>query len=188
MKTKLTLAALLLFAAASVFAQKGDYTKEAGYVDLSWLSSYSTGDKGTEMIVEQGMLKMLAKMATEKSDELAKQFGELKLVRLNSFGVTDENIKAIEDKMGSIDKDLLGKDWDRIVRTKSANDILNIYVKTAGSDRFLGILVTNINLKNKMASFVNVVGNIDPALIGKLSKGMNIPQLGNLRKGTDGKQ
>jgi hypothetical protein len=187
MKTKLTLAALLLFAAASVFAQKGDYTKDPGYIDLNWLSSYTSGDKGTEMIVEQGMLKMLGKMAAEKSDELAKQFGELKLVRLNSFGVSDDNIKAIEEKINAIDKELIGKDWDRLVHTKSGKDYANIYVKTSGSDRFLGIVAISLNYTHKMASFVNVVGNIDPALIGKLAKGMNIPQLGKLRKDADSK-
>lgn len=182
MKTKITFIALFLFSSALLFAQKADYSKDPGYLDLSSLSSFATGDKGSEIIVEQGLLKMLAKMAGEKNDEISRQMGELKLVRLNSFEVSEENIKAIENKIASIDKELLGKDWDRIARTKSDNEYANIYVKTAGSDRFLGIVITSMNSKIKRASFINVVGNIDPAVIGKLAKDLNIPQLGKIRK------
>lgn len=179
MKKTAVVMMVLMFASASIFAQKTDYSKDPGYLDLSWTSAYS-GEKGSEILVEQGLLKMLAKMAKEQSADLVKQLENLKLVRMNSFPVTDENAKQVESKINSIDKDLLGRDWERIARTKSNNEIRNIYVKTSGSEKFLGIVITTLNTKLKGASFVNVVGEIDPELIGKLAKGLNIPQLGHL--------
>ncbi len=177
-KTGIVLA-VMLFASISIFAQKADYSKDPGYVDLSWTSAY-TGEKGSEILVEQGLLKMLAKMAKEQSADLVKQLENLKLVRMNSFPLNDENTKQVEGKINAIDKDLLGRDWERIARTKSNEETRNIYVKTSGSEKFLGIVVTTMNTKVKSASFINVVGEIDPEVIGKLAKGLNIPQLGGI--------
>lgn len=168
--------------AVTLFAQKADYSKEPGYVDFGSLASFSSGDKGQEVIVEQGLFKMLAKMAGEENKEMAQQLSALKLVRFNAFDIEEGNENAIENKVASIDKDLLNKNWDRIVRTKSDNEYLNIYVKTAGTEKFLGIVLTSINSKTKKASFINVVGDIDPELIGKLAKDLNMPELAKMRK------
>jgi hypothetical protein len=183
MKKLIKYFAVMFLCAAALFAQKADYSKDPGYLDLSSLSAFTSGDKGQEIIVEQGLFTMLAKMAKENNDALAQQLSQLKLVRLNSFDVEDSNEKAVEEKMISIDKDLLNKNWDRIVRTKSNNEYTNIYVKTSGTDKFLGIVLTSINNKTKKASFVNVVGDINPELIGKLAKNLNIPELAKMGKG-----
>jgi hypothetical protein len=174
---------IILFSALTISAQKADYSGYPGYLELKDLASFAKGDKGTEIIVEAGMFKMLAKMAGNNNEELVKQLGELKLVRLNSFEVDASNLKAVENTIASIDKDLLGKKWDRIVRIKSDNEHTNIYVKTSGTEKFQGIVIASINNKTEMASFVNVVGEISPELIGKLAKDFNIPQLGRIHKG-----
>jgi hypothetical protein len=174
---------IFIITAVNISAQKADYSKEQGFYDLSAVTSLAKGDKGTEILVEAGMLKMLAKMTNEKNEEIAKQLGELKLVRLNSFEVNDSNIKAVEDKIALIDKELTGKNWDRLARMKGENEFYNIYVKTAGTEKFQGIVITSINGKAQMAAFVNVVGDIYPEIIGKLAKNFNIPQLGNIHKG-----
>jgi hypothetical protein len=175
--------AVLLLSAVTLFAQKEDYSKNPGYLDFGSLASFASGDKGQEVIVEQGLFKMLAKMAGEENKEIAQQLSALKLVRFNSFDVEAGNVNAIENKIASIDKDLLGKNWDRIVRTKSVNEYMNIYIKTAGTEKFLGVVLTSINSKTKKASFINVVGDIDPELIGKLAKDLNIPELAKVRRG-----
>ena len=181
MKKTITFFAFVFLSAVTLFAQKADYTKEPGYLDLSGLSAFMSTDKGSEIVVEEGLLKMLSKMAGEKNDDLAKQLSELKLVRMNSFDVEEKNIKEVENKIASIDKELLGRNWDRIARTKSGNEFANVYVKMSGTEKFLGIVITSINSKTNKASFINVVGNIYPEVIGKLAKNLNIPQLGKIR-------
>lgn len=181
---KITICLLVvLFTSLGTFAQKADYSKEQGFYDLSSISSLAKGDKGTEILVEGGMLKMLAKMAGEKNEDMAKQLSELKLVRLTSFETDESNIKAVENKIASIDKELKDKNWERLARMKGEEEYYNIYVKTSGTEKFLGIVITSINSRAKMAAFINVVGEIDPELIGKLAKNFNIPQLGKIRKG-----
>lgn len=175
--------AVLLLSAVTLFAQKADYSKDPGYIDLSSLKAFTSGDNGQEVIVEQGLFKMLAKMAKENNDELAQQLNLLKLVRFNSFDVESSNMNAVENKIASIDKELLGKSWDRIAHMKSDKEHSNIYVKTSGTDQFLGIVLTSINIKTGKASFINVVGDINPELIGKLAKNLNIPELAKMRRG-----
>lgn len=183
MKRIIICAVLVLFSGLNMLAQKDDYSKYPGYVDLKDIASYAKGDKGTEIIVEAGMFKMLAKMAGENDKDLSEQLGNLKLVRLNSFEIDESTVKSIENKMASMDKELTGKNWDRIARMKSEIEYTNIYVKTSATDKFLGIVVTSINSHSQTASFVNVVGEINPEVIGKLAKNLNIPHLGKISKG-----
>ncbi len=183
MKRLISCTVIILFMGLNIFAQKADYSKDPGFFDIKDLTSFAKGDKGTEIVVEAGMFKMLAKMAGEKNEDIAKQLGDLKLVRLNSFEIDESNIKSVEDKIASIDKELTGKNWDRLVRMKGGDEYYNIYVKTAGTEKFQGIVITSINSKTNMAAFINVVGDINPELIGKLAKDFNIPQLGRIHRG-----
>jgi len=183
MKRKIFILFFLLLTAAGVSAQKNDYTKDPGYFDFSAITSFMSGDKGSEIMVEEPLLKMLAKMSGDKDDELSRQFSELKLIRLNSFNIEEKDAENVENKIASIDKELTAKNWDRIVRTKSDSEYTNIYVKTSGSEKFLGIVVTSINHKTKNVSVINVVGSIYPELIGKIAKDFNLPQMDKIKKG-----
>ncbi|MGE5429571.1 MAG: DUF4252 domain-containing protein [Syntrophomonadaceae bacterium] len=174
------LISVLIFCAAVLysnsFAQNTDYKKEAGYIEFGDLSSLETGDNVTEVLLDEKLLKLAAGVSKKDNQELKNLLGGLKLVKVNSFGVSSKNESRIISKMNSLDADLTGKNWDRIVKTRENGATTNVYIKTNGGNNVVGLVVTTLSTKGE-ASFINIVGKIDLETISNLSDNFSIPSL-----------
>jgi hypothetical protein len=73
----------------------------------------------------------------------------------------------------------LNSDWKRIVRTRSSEEIANVYIRLNDNKQIVGLVVTSVE-QGGDAAFVNIVGNIDLATIGKLGKKFHIPSLDSI--------
>jgi len=173
---------LFLITAFSIFAQKKDYSNEPGYVNFGNFDEFEQGDEVAEVVIEQHLLQMVAKLAGNKDKEMSSLLSGLKLIKINSFEVTKKNKNKILSIIKSVDKKLMDKNWDRIVRVKTKTSVANIYIKTIDDNKIEGLVVTNIDFDGE-ASFVNIVGNIDLDSIGKLSEKFNIPDLDKIGRG-----
>lgn len=177
--TKIYIASLCVLLSFSVYAQKKDYSKEPGYVNFGNLSQYETDDSGTEVYLEDHLLKMVSKMSKKDDPAVAKLIEGLKLVRVNEFKVNKNNEAKIENKIEALDKELNSARWDRIVKSKNKGEIANVYIKTTSDEKICGLVVIAFN-KGKDVAFVNIVGNIDLEAIGSLSDKFDIPGIGDL--------
>lgn len=189
--------ALILFTIVSAFPQdKTDYSNMPGYVDFGNLAKFMTGDKVTEINLDANMLKMLSNIGSEDSSGFKSLVGGLKLIKVNSFGINDANEKEIMQKIGSIDQQLSGKNWQRIIKVKDKGEYTNVYILPSSDyEDFLGLVVASIDNKGKHgagreATFVNIVGKINMSQLGKLGSKFNIPSLGKMKKekGSGGKK
>lgn len=162
-------------------AQNTDYKKEPGYVEFGDLSSLESGDDVTEVLLDERLLKLASGFSKEDSPELKNLLSGLKLVKVNSFGISDKNEERVMGKMKSLDKELTGNNWNRIVKTREHGANTNVYIKTNGGNGVVGLVVTNLNPRGRspkgVASFINIVGNINMETISKLSENFNIPSL-----------
>ena len=173
MKTLKTLVVMLFVMSMGLFAQqKGDYSKEAGYFDYSKFLPAKIGEPTTEVNLEEPLLKMAGKVAEDKKEDVGNMISALKLVKVNEYELNQEQYSEMEGSLESIDKNLLAKLWDRIIKTKSKNDFTNVYVKSGSDGKFMGLVVTSLN-KNGKATFVNIVGRIDLETIKQLSEQFN---------------
>ena len=173
MKSLKTLVAFIFVMSVSLFAQqKGDYSKEVGYFDYSKFLPAKIGEPTTEVNLEEPLLKMAGKMAEDKKEDVGNMISALKLVKVNEFEIGQQEHSEMESAIESMDKDLLAKQWDRIIKTKSKNDFTNVYVKSGSDGKFMGLVVTSLN-KNGKATFVNIVGRIDLETIKQLSEQFN---------------
>jgi len=180
MKTLINLVAILLFiSAANLFAQETDYSKYAGFANFGDLEALEDGEMVTEILIEEKLLRMVAKF-TNDDEELSDLIGGLKLIKVNTFEVTPSNSEGLINRAKSIDKDLIAKKWDRIVKTKSKGEVANVYIKTAGDDEFVGITVVSID-EGGEAAFVNIVGSINMDTLGKLGQKFDIPGLDDIQ-------
>jgi hypothetical protein len=156
-------------------AQERDYSKDPGYVDFGDLTRFEKDDNITEIYLDEGLLGMVSKMS---NDEDSKFIGGLKLIRVNVFQVDSLNHKSVRNKINEIDKGLMAKKWNRIVRTKSKNEVVNVYIKQEANKRISGLVVTTIEEKGE-AAFINIVGEINLEDMGKLGARFNIPSISN---------
>jgi hypothetical protein len=180
---------LMLIALNTYPQDKTDYTKYPGYVDFGSISKYMTGDNVTEVNLDANLLQMLSKMGGEKDTSFKSVVSGLKLIRVNSFGINASNENEVKDVISSVDKSLMSKNWQRIVKVKENGEYTNVYVLPSSDyENFLGLCVTSIDSKKKKdkeraeATFVNIVGNINMSQLGKLGDKFNFPAMNKMMK------
>lgn len=177
---KFSIAAIVFFSVL-LCAQSDEVKKMPGYFEFGNLASLDSGDEGTEVLIEEYLLKMVAKMSRREDKDLSALLEGLKLVKVNTFSVTDENEKDIKDKVKSIQTSLTRNNWDRIVRVREKGQDMNVYLKSDKQNKIDGLVVAGLG-ENKEAIFINIVGNIDLETIGKLGDKFDIPSLGDINK------
>jgi hypothetical protein len=171
---------LIALFAVTLFAQSNDVTNEPGYVDFGDLAQFESTTGVTEVILDEDLLSILAQISTDEDPNVMAILEGLKLVKANVFEVSDETQSGLESRINSIDSRLSGTDWKRIVKTKSEDEIANVYIKHNNNKQIIGLVVTSMESSGE-AAFVNIVGTIDLATIGKLGKQFNIPQLKGMK-------
>ncbi len=179
MKNKIFFAAVLFFT-ATLFAQKFDYSKEAGYVDFGNLSVFENSETVTEVLIEKNLLNMVAKMSKSEEPDLFKLLAGLKLIKVNVYEVDSLTFTKAADKVEKLSNELSSDGWDRLVRTKGKNENASVLIKTQGENNIVGLVVMSVD-KNGEATFVNIVGKIDLETIGSLSGKFDIPELNNIK-------
>lgn len=175
------LTVLLFLFALSLTAQQKDFTKEPGYVDFGELAEFETGEAVTEVYIDETLLQMVAKMTKEKEPEMADLLNGLKLVKVNSYEISDENETEILNRMESIAQKLNGTKWQRMVKRKAKDETVYVFVRTGNTEKFTGLVVLAFD-KPGEAAFINIVGDIDLASIGKLSNKFDIPALNKMNE------
>ena len=185
--TKIVLVLLFGFVLLNTSAQQKDYSNEPGYVDFGDLSGLDDGEAVTEVFIEENLLKMVAKLAKNEEPQISELINGLKLIKVNTYEITDNNEKMILKKMEDINKKLEGEKWQRIVRRRAKDENAYVYVKADGSDKFIGLVVLAMDRPGE-AAFVNIVGDIDLETIGKLTDKFDIPALGKVKEKDDDKK
>ena len=179
MKSIKTIAAIIVIFTLNLFAQTGDVTKEPGYVDFGDLTQFEKSTAVTEVILDEDLLSTLAEISTDEDPNVMEILKGLKLVKANVFEVNEDNQAGLEARVNNIDSRLINSNWKRIVRTRSNDEIANIYIKRNNNKEIVGLTVTTVQ-KNDEAAFVNIVGKINLASIGRIGKQFNIPHLNDV--------
>jgi len=178
-KIKIIIATVALLS-INVLAQSTDVTKEPGYVDFGDFTVFENSTKVTEVILDEDLLSVLATMSNESDPNIMSILNGIKLVKANVYEISDENKDLLRKRINEIDSKLTNSNWKRIVKTRSEEEMANVYIKLNNNKKIVGLAVTNFE-KGGEAAFVNIVGNIDLATIGKLGKKFGIPHLGDVK-------
>ena len=185
MKKKLLLMSVILGLSFSTgFAQKNDYSNYKGFIDFGNLEQFETGEEVTEVLIEEHLIRMVAKLATNEEPELSSVLDGIKLIKVHTFEVSEKNASELSSKVKKIDKTLMNDGWDRIVRTKSKHEVTNVYILTNNEEKIEGLVVAGFE-NDGDATFVNIVGDINLETIGELSSKFDIPSIGSIHEKKD---
>jgi len=182
-KLKIIIATVTLIS-INIFSQSTDVTKEPGYVDFGDFTAFENSTKVTEVILDEDLLSVLASMSDENDPNIMSILNGIKLVKANVYEISDDNKDLLKKRINEVDSKLSNTKWKRIVKTRSEDEIANVYIKLNGDKKIVGLAVTNFE-KDGEAAFVNIVGNIDLATIGNLGKKFGIPQLESVKHDGD---
>ena len=185
MKKKLLLMSVIIGLSFSTgFAQKNDYSNYKGFIDFVNLEQFETGEEVTEVLVEEHLIRMVAKLATNEEPELSSVLEGIKLIKVHTFEISEKNASELSSKVKEIDKTLMNNGWDRIVRTKSKDEVTNVYILTNNEEKIEGLVVAGFE-NDGDATFVNIVGDINLETIGELSSKFDIPTIGSIHEKKD---
>ncbi|MCF3648330.1 DUF4252 domain-containing protein [Synoicihabitans lomoniglobus] len=171
---KITAAATI----AAVFASSA-FAASPGWVDFGKFDA-EAGEQYVEVDINPALLRLAAAFTKNQEPEVADLLRSLERVRVNVFGVNDENRGSIVTRINSVRDDLDAQGWTRVVtvREKSGDDVA-VFLKESSGDSIHGVVVTVIG-KNGEAVLVNIVGDVALDQIAALGESLDIDPLREL--------
>jgi len=170
---------------APVQAQEDKEIREhPGYVDFEDIEIPGDAEETVEIYVRGPLLKLVAQATNRDDPELSKLLSKLLLVKVNTFSIDSLTAQVLKQKIIKIESSLQKEKWEKVVRVKERDELVNIYLKM-DHERVIGLVVMAVE-EGDEAVFVNIVGEIDMDSIGKLGRKFDIPQLDSLEAGNKG--
>ena len=166
--TLLLIIALLL---GSNVAYASDLTKERGYVEFAALNK-AYGEPKVLINLNKTMLGFVSKLNVADPDAAA-LIRNLDAVRVNIYDM-DGKEKPAMGLVASVSKDIQEKGWMPVVSINEDDEKVRIFTKIT-DDIMDGLVVMVVQNDEKgEAVFINIIGEIDPANINKLTDSLNI--------------
>ena len=146
-----------------VIAQEDELKDLPGYVDFGDLSSLYGEPK---IIINLGgtMLSFVSMMSSSESPETADMISKLKGVRVQIFE-TEETVEGSKEQFNNVKGNLRSSGWEPIVQVNEDDEQVLVYMKMEGGN-MQGMTV--MVLDEEEAVFVNVIGQLNPAELGKV--------------------
>lgn len=180
MKKTIFIVMLSLLFIPTLYAQEtDDYKNHPGYIDFGSFDKFQGAEETVEVFIKGPLLKFVTKAAENEDPELASLLNNLKLIKVNVFSMDKFDINEARSIMKSVSGKIDRNKWELMVRTKEQGEYVEVYTQFGPKDTLTGLVVMAVQEKGE-AVFVNIVGEIDPAKLGKLSKKFNIPKLNSL--------
>ncbi|WP_221030880.1 DUF4252 domain-containing protein [Actomonas aquatica] len=164
---------------ASVLAVSA-FAASPGYVDFDQMSDGS-GDKYVEVDINGSLLRLAAAFTQNDEPEVAALLNNLERVRVNVFGVNDDNRAATLERMESLRGKLANEGWEQVVTVReNSGDNVAVFIKQAEGETIHGVVVTVMSGDGE-AVLVNVVGDVAIEQIAKLGDSLDIKPLRELK-------
>lgn len=173
-------AALVLGCASMAFAGDGeDVTKEPGYVDFGTMAIFGQKEADVEVLLEQTLIKAVADMSGDP--ELKAMLAKLKQIRVQTFAIEPDKLEAIEKKTAEVARKLESQGWAPMVKVVKprVGERTYVYMKMSGNV-IQGMTVMKVDPQDE-ASFVNIVGEIDPEQVGRISQKFHLSGMDSLK-------
>lgn len=172
---KMLVGLIVVFTSTLVFAQDSSPIKR-GYVEFESLSGLY-GEPRVEINLGKSMLKLAGDVSKHSNPENAELFEKLDQIRVLVYDIDDDasGALALIDKLTSRIKQ---EHWAPIVSVNENGEKVRIFMKETDSIMD-GLVVMVVGDGDKLrpgkeAVFINVVGELDPALIGKVTNALNV--------------
>lgn len=174
---KLLLSAFIFLSSSLLIASSAfaiDISQERGFVDFASLDSVY-GEPKVMVNLNKTMLGFISKINMSEP-EAAELIGKLKAVRVQIYNMKGNDQPAL-DLIAKVSKEIKTRDWLPIVSVNEEDEKVRVFTKIT-DDIMDGLVVMVINNNNDKAGreavFINIVGEIDPAQINKVTESLNI--------------
>lgn len=160
---------------APVAAQNGVRSSE-GYVDLTdlgRLDEFFDEDPVIEVNIEGALLTLVAEASRYEDPELADMLTNLEGIYVRSYATRGPGFERISDRTRLIGKELEIAGWSTVVKVSDDDESVHMYMRS--DERGVsGMVVMMAERYSDETIFLNLVGEIDPAQIGRIGSKFQI--------------
>jgi hypothetical protein len=161
--------------AAADTASDESYKKSPGYVDFEPI----VGNMESKVeVFLKGSLLVLAREAVRDDDpELSDLLSKITYVHVQVFPVDETTASALKEKTRDVAKHLEKKGWEMTIRVREEEEQVLVYLLPGKGGEIQGVVVMVVE-DDEDAAFINIVGDINPAEIGKLGRAFHLDSMG----------
>ena len=155
--------------ALPAMAQEDELKDLAGYVDFGDLS-ITYGEPKITINLGGTMLNFVGMMSSSESPETSEMISKLKGIRVQIYTL-DENTDAARDQFGKTKSSLKSSGWEPIVQVNEDDEQVLVYMKMIeGQMEGMTVMVVD----EEEAVFVNVIGQLNPAELGRVMDSFDV--------------
>jgi len=159
---------MLAFAPATA-AEKTDYSKMPGFVDFGAMEVFGDHEATVEVFLKGSLLAMAREAVGDEDPELKHMLANIQYIHVQVFDLDGVDTKQVTAKTKEVAKQLDQKGWELAVRVREDDEHVYVYLLPGQKNNIAGLVVMAVE-EDDEAAFVNIVGDIDPANIGKLGR------------------
>ena len=151
-----------------------EYTKLPGYVDFG----LALGDmEATVEVYLKGSLLVLAREAVKDEDpELGDLLSKIDYIHVQVFPMDSRSSEILMDKTRKVATQLEKQGWELTVRVREEGEQVHVYMLPGKKSDIAGLVIMAVEDQEE-AVFVNVVGNISPAEIGRIGRTFHLDSM-----------
>jgi hypothetical protein len=150
-----------------------------GYVNLDDIQIPGDAEETVEVYVKGPVLRLIARATEDDDPDMAVILSKLLMVRVNTFSIDRDIADDLKSKINKIENRLKDQKWEKVVRVKDRDELVNIFIKLDNQGRIVGLVIMAIEDDDE-AVFVNIVGETDWRSIRKIGRKFDIDELKNL--------
>lgn len=167
----------MMCARAAAAGEPADLRQHPGFVALEELDLFGPDGPRTDVDLRGPMMRLVAAATAEDDPELSRALAGIQRIRVLASDEVDDPAAA-RSALTAAGARLEDQGWTRMVRMAEDDELVLVYVRENG-DRFDGMTV--LVAEDEDVSLVNLVGDIDPATIGRLAADFHsLPDLDDL--------
>jgi len=150
-----------------------------GYFPLEELALFAEGGIEVEVDLKGPIIQMMAAAAEEQEPEFGELASQLQRVRVRVGTLRGDDRDGVSAEFDRALRQLEAAGWEPIVRVDEEDEFVRVFVKQ-GTERIQGLTVL-MNDGFEDGVLVNIVGDLDPQLVGRLIGSMDgLPDLDGL--------
>jgi hypothetical protein len=149
-----------------------------GYVDFSAIGIPQEAQTSIEVYLRAPLLKLVAAATRNDDPEAAALIDKIQLIRVQGFSVAAGERPALEARIAALAGQLEEKKWEKVARIRDKEDLVHVFLKVDG-EAVSGLCLMGFE-EDGEAVFVNIVGDLDPAQIGRIGRTFDISPLDSL--------
>ena len=167
--TKILTGLFCALLALPAMAQEDELKDLPGYVDFGDLSA-TYGEPKITINLGGTMLNFVGMMSSSESPETSEMISKLKGIRVQIYTL-DENTDTARDQFGKTKSSLKSSGWEPIVQVNEDDEQVLVYMKMIeGHMEGMTVMVVD----EEEAVFVNVIGQLNPAELGKVMDSFDV--------------